>query len=86
VFSFLFPLVSGAAGQLLPLWLKPGQQTAWHERARLRLTYASGLRAMLFVAAGLLVLAGFKWAIWLALAALLPFAAAAFSLLRERRN
>lgn len=27
VFAFLFPLVSGAAGQLLPLWLRPGRQT-----------------------------------------------------------
>lgn len=86
VFSFLFPLVSGAAGQLLPLWLKPGQQTAWHGRARQRLTYAAGLRALLLAGAGLLVLAGFIWAIWLALAALLPFAVAAFSLLREGRN
>ena len=62
VFSFLFPLVSGAAGQLLPLWLKPGQQTGWHGRARLRLTYAAGLRATLLMGAGLLVLAGFQWA------------------------
>jgi hypothetical protein len=41
---------------------------------------------MLFAGAGLLVLAGFRWAIWLAPAALLPFAAVAFSLLRERRD
>lgn len=86
VFSFLFPLVSGAAGQLLPLWLKPGHQTEWHERARRRLTFATGTRAALFLVAGLLALAGFKWASWLALAALLPFALAAFSLLRERSS
>ncbi len=84
VFSFLFPLVSGAAGQLLPLWLRPGQQTAWHEQARRRLTYASGARAVLFFMAGLLALARIKWAGVLALAALLPFVIAAFSLLRER--
>ena len=81
VFSFLFPLVSGAAGHLLPLWLKPGHQTEWHERARSRLTFAAGMRAVLFLVAGLLAIAGFKWASWLALAALLPFALAAFSLL-----
>src|SRR5512135_2359391 len=72
-FAFLFPLVSGAAGQLLPLWLKPGQQTAWHAQARRRLTYASGVRAVLFLMAGLLALARIKWAGVLALGALLPF-------------
>ena len=81
VFSFLFPLVSGAAGQLLPLWLRPGRQTEWHERARQRLTCAAGARAALLLAAGLLAVAGFKWASWLALAALLSFALAAGSLL-----
>ena len=86
VFSFLFPLVSGAAGQLLPLWLEPGRQTAWHERARRRLTFAAGVRATLFFVAGLLALAGSNWASWLALIALLPFALAAFSLLRAARN
>jgi hypothetical protein len=86
VFSFLFPLVSGAAGQLLPLWLKPGHQTEWQDRARRRLTFATGTRAMLFLVAGLLAIAGFKWTSWLALAALLPFALTAFSLLRESRN
>ena len=45
VFSFLFPLVSGAAGQLFPLWLRPGHQTKWHERARRRLTFAASTRA-----------------------------------------
>lgn len=73
VFAFLFPLVSGAAGQLLPLWLKPGRQTAWHDLARQRLTYGSGARAVLFLAAGLLALAGVRWGAALALAGLLPF-------------
>jgi hypothetical protein len=83
VFSFLFPLVSGAAGQLLPLWLRPGHQTDWHERARRRLTFAAGGRAVLFLTAGMLAAAGFKWASWLALATLIFFAWAAFSLLRD---
>jgi hypothetical protein len=86
VFSFLFPLVSGAAGQLLPLWLRPGRQTEWHDWARRRLTFAAGTRAALFLVAGLLALAGFKWASWLALAALLPFALAAGSVLRQARR
>ena len=86
VFSFLFPLVSGAAGHLLPLWLKPGHQTEWHELVRSHLTFAAGMRAVLFLIAGLLAIAGFKWASWLALAALLPLALVALSSLREARR
>ncbi|MBI5007722.1 MAG: hypothetical protein HZB95_11450 [Nitrosomonadales bacterium] len=86
VFAFLFPLVSGAAGQLLPLWFRPGQQTEWHARVRRRLTYAGGLRALLFLVAGIMALAGSGSASWFALAALLPFALAAFSLLRDARR
>jgi len=84
VFSFLFPLVSGAAGQLLPLWIRPGRQTTWHAQARHRLTFASGARAALFLVAGVLLMAGFNRASWLALAAMAPFALAAISLLRSR--
>lgn len=86
VFAFLFPLVSGAAGHLLPLWLRPGIPGPWHEEARRRLTFASGVRATMFLVAGLLALARIKWAAAPALAALLPFAAAAFSLLWEKRK
>ncbi|OIR09563.1 hypothetical protein GALL_84070 [mine drainage metagenome] len=86
VFAFLFPLISGAAGQLLPLWLLPGHQTDWHEHARQRLTFAAGARAALFLTAGLLAAAGFNWASWLALAALLSFALTAFSLLLDTRH
>jgi hypothetical protein len=80
VFTFLFPLVSGAAGQLIPLWLKPGHHNEWHQQTRRRLTFAAGARAILFLLAGLLAIAGFKWASWLALAALLPFALSLASL------
>ncbi|MBU0594075.1 MAG: hypothetical protein KKH74_10115 [Gammaproteobacteria bacterium] len=72
VFAFLFPLVSGAVGQLLPLWLRPGRQTEWHDLARRNLTYGSGARALLLLTAGLLVLAGVRWGVALALAGLLP--------------
>lgn len=77
VYAFLFPLVSGAAGQLLPLWLKPGRQLPWHESARRSLTYASAPRAILLLAAGGLVLAGQRWGSVLAVSALLPFVLAA---------
>lgn len=86
VFAFLFPLVCGAAGQLLPLWLRPGRQTEWHARTRRRLTFASSTRAALFLVAGALALAGFSAASWFAIAALLPFALAAFSLLPDARR
>lgn len=77
VFAFLFPLVSGAVGQLLPLWLRPGRQSEWHVQARWRLTYGGGARALLLLAAGLLVLAGVRWGAVLALAGLLPLVLAA---------
>lgn len=86
VYAFLFPLVSGAAGQLLPLWLKPGRQTPWHELVRRRLTYASAPRALLLLAAGLLVLAGQRWGGALAVAALLPVVlVAAWGFAQSRR-
>ena len=73
IFSFLFPLVSGAVGHLLPLWLRPGRQTAWHAAARARLTFGSGLRALLFLASGVLLAAGYRQGIYLALAGLAAF-------------
>lgn len=87
VFSFLFPLVSGAAGQLLPLWLRPGRRTEWHDRMRQRLTFAAGGRAALFLAAGALAMAGAAWGSRLALLGLLPFAlAAGWVLVQARRT
>lgn len=73
VFAFLFPLVSGAAGQLLPLWLRPGRQEKWHDLARRRLTFGSGARALLLLAGGGMALAGARWGAVFALAGLLPF-------------
>lgn len=86
VFAFLFPLVSGAAGQLLPLWLRPGRQTPWHAAARRRLTRGGGIRALLLCAGGGVALAGVPWGTGLALAGLLPFAlAAGWEVLQSRR-
>ncbi|MHB9117251.1 MAG: hypothetical protein ACYC2R_03120 [Burkholderiales bacterium] len=50
VAAFLLPLVSGAVSQLLPLWLRPGGQNAWHTEARRRLGRWGGARALLFLA------------------------------------
>jgi hypothetical protein len=86
VFAFLFPLVSGAVGQLLPLWLRPGRQTEWHDLARQHLTYGSGARALLLLNAGLLALAGLRWGAVLALAGLLPFALVAIWVALQSRR
>ncbi len=76
VLGFLFPLVTGAAGQLLPLWLRPGRQTEWHDGARVRLTRWAGARGLLFLAGGLVTVAGGRWGFLLAMAGLLHFASA----------
>lgn len=76
--AFLVPLVSGAAGQLLPVWLRPGPQGLWHQRQRERLAYGARLRAALLPVGGILASAGLSigygigafCAAWLALAML----------------
>lgn len=59
VVGFLLPLVSGAAGHLLPVWLRPGQQNDWHRTARAFLARGARQRALLFPCAALLAAAGF---------------------------
>lgn len=66
--AFLLPLVTGAVSQLLPLWLRPGVQSAWHDNVRARLGQWGGLRALFFGCGGLLVMLG-QSAGWLASAA-----------------
>lgn len=76
--AFLLPLVSGAAGQLLPVWLYPGVQDAWHRASRKRLARGARARAALLPAGGVLAAAGQTsgyvigaiGALWLALAML----------------
>jgi len=84
VLAFLLPLVTGALGQLLPLWLKPGPQTAWHAQARERLCRYAGLRAAVFVAAGLFVTCGVRVGAWLGAAALCLFIVPLLRVLRQR--
>ena len=73
ILAFLFPLVTGAASQLLPVWARPGPQTAWHTQARQRLGLAGGLRGILFLAGGFLVGLGWRGGLLLAMAALIAF-------------
>lgn len=50
--AFLFPLVTGALTQLLPVWLRPGPHAAWQEQARARLGRWSGVAALVFLLSG----------------------------------
>lgn len=65
--AFLMPLVTGAASQLLPLWLRPGRQTGWHQSARSRLSNGGATRALTFLAAGSAIASGQHWGWLLAL-------------------
>ncbi|RQW76666.1 MAG: hypothetical protein EHM62_09515 [Methylococcus sp.] len=57
VIAFLLPLVSGAAAQLLPTWLRPGAQSQWHQVWRARLCRWGGVRGMLLLLCGLMITA-----------------------------
>jgi hypothetical protein len=73
VVAFLLPLVTGALSQLVPVWLKPGVQTAWHNRARRTLAAGSAARGALFVIGGISACLGWRAGLWLAVAALATF-------------
>lgn len=57
VIAFLLPLVSGAAAQLLPVWLHPGAQGPSHQALRARLCRWGGLRGGLLLLLGLVLTA-----------------------------
>jgi hypothetical protein len=71
--GFMLPLVSGAASQLLPVWLRPGVQTEWHAGLRHSLGRYNGLRAVLFCSGGVAAGMGWEWGILPSLAALIWF-------------
>ena len=72
--AFLLPLVTGAAGHLLPLWLKPGMQTPWHHAARETLGRHGAVRSGAAVLAGTSIVLGHSCGFWIAAAALGAFA------------
>lgn len=55
VIAFLLPLVSGAAAHLLPIWLRPGVQTPWHQVLRVRLCRWGGIRGLSLLLFGVLI-------------------------------
>jgi hypothetical protein len=58
VVAFLLPLVSGAAGHLLPVWLRPGPLGEWHRSSRRLLAAGARARAALLLLGGLLAAGG----------------------------
>jgi hypothetical protein len=84
ILAFLFPLVTGAVSQLLPIWARPGVQTAWHARARQRLGAGGGYRALLFTGGGIVLGLGWRGGLALAIAALAAFLMQLASLVRLR--
>lgn len=73
VSGFMLPLVSGAASQLLPVWLRPGVQSSWHARLRDRLGRYGGIRAGLFCLGGIAAGTGHEWGLLLGAATLIWF-------------
>lgn len=73
ILAFLFPLVTGAVSQLLPIWARPGPQTAWHALVRQHLGKGGGYRAMLFLVGGLLLGLGWRAGLLLSIMALAAF-------------
>ena len=71
--GFMFPLVSGAASQLLPVWVRPGRQTAWHATARAAIGRYNGVRALFYLTSALLPLLGYRCGAMAGLLALLWF-------------
>ncbi len=83
--AFLLPLVSGAAMQLLPVWLRPGRQDAWHGKLRSSLGRYSGVHAPLLVAGGLVTAFGSPQGLWLSAVGLLVLLTVAVRALCECR-
>ncbi len=71
--GFLMPLVTGAAGQLGPVWIEAGRSLARHAADRARITRWNSVRAVLFFSAAVLPLLGYKCSGMPALTALVWF-------------
>lgn len=70
--GFLFALVSGAAAQLIPVWMAP-REPLTHAPAWCHLGHLGGVRAVLFMTAALLPLLGYRCAGMPAMTALVWF-------------
>ncbi len=72
-FMFLFPLVTGAVGYLLPVWLWPARDVPAYEDAARRLAWGSGVRTLIFMMAGAMAWVGMTGASLLALTGIVFF-------------
>jgi hypothetical protein len=72
-FMFLFPLVTGAVGYLLPVWLWPARNVPAYENASRRFARGSGVRTLIFVTAGIMAWAGMAGAFYPAILAIAVF-------------
>jgi hypothetical protein len=72
---FLIPLITGAAAALLPVLLRPGVQTPWHAAFRRVAGRHAGLRALIFLAGGITLAAGYEAGVVLSLLGLVLFVA-----------
>ncbi|OIR03805.1 hypothetical protein GALL_139850 [mine drainage metagenome] len=86
VAAFLLPLVTGAATQLLPVWLRPGLKLPWHDKVREALGRHALLRSLFMVAGGIIAALGHPSGLWLAAAGVALFAVALITALRTKKN
>jgi hypothetical protein len=86
IIAFIMPLVIGAVSYLLPLWLHPGQQTPWHLTARKHLGYFGSLRALILMAAGIIVGLGYEAGWYLAVFATGTFAIQTLAIFIRKTN
>lgn len=86
VVGFMPPLITGAATQLLPVWMRPGPQGEWHARMRTQLGRHGGIRALLFCISGIVAGAGHQWGGALGLATLSWFILQAVAALASSRR
>lgn len=86
ILGFLLPLVSAAATQLLPVWLRPGPQRAWHAQVRQALGWLAGPRTLLMLAGGIAIALEWSAGPWLLLAGLLLLLLAAMRAWRQSKR
>lgn len=86
IMAFLLPLVTGAATQLLPLWVIPAQESGRQQWMRQRLGRFGALRALSFITAGVLTQAGMNGAWLIAALGLVHFLAMILSGLLQRSD
>jgi hypothetical protein len=68
--GFLFPLLTGAAAQLAPVWIGKNPNSQQISAARAQLNRHGGARAILFVLAAILIHLGQDWALLISLVGL----------------